>query len=111
MSVIGEVEYKQHIAEYKIGMAPGTAESNRIAQENLNLNREKFTREGDLAFQGKLAKTKENATPKPLTESQGNAVAFGMRMAEANKILNDLEKAGIKDTGKIRAEKLMDLVP
>lgn len=31
---------------------------------------------------------------KPLTEGQGNAVAFGMRMAEADKILENLAKAG-----------------
>ena len=37
-----------------------------------------------------------------LTESQGNATAFGMRMIEANKILTDLEKAGKKDTGVIK---------
>lgn len=37
-----------------------------------------------------------------LTESQGNATAFGMRMMEANKILTDLEKAGKKDTGVIK---------
>ena len=40
---------------------------------------------------------------KPLTESQGTAVAYGMRMAEADKILKDLEDAGLKDTGLLRA--------
>lgn len=37
-----------------------------------------------------------------LTESQGNATAFGMRMMEANKILTDLEKVGKKDTGIVK---------
>lgn len=37
-----------------------------------------------------------------LTESQGNATAFGMRMQEANKILTDLEGSGEKDTGLIK---------
>jgi hypothetical protein len=37
-----------------------------------------------------------------LTESQGNATAFGMRMMESNKILTELEKAGQKDTGLIK---------
>lgn len=37
-----------------------------------------------------------------LTESQGNATAFGMRMMESNKILKDLETAGKKDTGLIK---------
>ncbi len=36
-----------------------------------------------------------------LTESQGNATAFGMRMKEANSILIPLEKAGVKNTGLI----------
>jgi hypothetical protein len=32
---------------------------------------------------------------KPLTESQGNATAFGMRMIESNKIINNLAKEGV----------------
>jgi len=36
-----------------------------------------------------------------LTESQGNATAFGMRMKEANSILTSLEKSGFKNTGLI----------
>lgn len=38
-----------------------------------------------------------------LTESQGNAVAYGMRMAQADSILKPLENAGLKDTGLIRS--------
>ena len=38
-----------------------------------------------------------------LTESQGNATAFGMRMKESNNILNNLEKQGVKDTGIVRS--------
>jgi hypothetical protein len=37
-----------------------------------------------------------------LTESQGNATAYGMRMREANAILEPLEKAGKTDTGLIK---------
>ena len=40
---------------------------------------------------------------KPLTESQGNATAFGIRMKESNQLLNNLEKQGVKDTGITRA--------
>lgn len=36
-----------------------------------------------------------------LTESQGAATAYGMRMKEANSILAPLEKAGVKNTGLI----------
>lgn len=38
-----------------------------------------------------------------LNESQGAAVTYGMRMAQANDILSPLETAGVKDTGMIRA--------
>ncbi len=37
-----------------------------------------------------------------LTESQGNATAFGMRMLESNKLLNDLEKSGTVSGGRIK---------
>jgi len=38
-----------------------------------------------------------------LTESQGNATAFGMRMLESNKLLNDLEKSGTVSGGRIKS--------
>lgn len=41
---------------------------------------------------------------KPLTESQGNAVAFGMRASEMHKTLDSMEAAGYDPTG-IRAAK------
>ena len=44
----------------------------------------------------------EGIVPKPLTEAQGNATAFGMRMAESNKLLKNLEDKGITNTGLIR---------
>jgi hypothetical protein len=48
------------------------------------------------------AKVMETVVPKPLTEAQGNATAFGMRMAESNKLLNALEAKGVTNTGLIR---------
>jgi hypothetical protein len=39
---------------------------------------------------------------KPLTETQGNAVSFGARAVEANRIATDLEKQGVTNTGVIR---------
>lgn len=39
---------------------------------------------------------------KALTESQGNATAYGMRMKEANAVLEPLEKAGKTNTGLIK---------
>jgi hypothetical protein len=40
---------------------------------------------------------------KPLTEAQGNATAFGMRMKESNQLINDLEKKGVTNTGVVRS--------
>jgi hypothetical protein len=39
---------------------------------------------------------------KPLTEAQGNSVAFGARAIEANRIATGLEKQGVTNTGAIR---------
>ena len=39
---------------------------------------------------------------KPLTEAQGNSVAFGARAIESNRIATDLEKQGFRNTGAIR---------
>ena len=49
-----------------------------------------------------------------LTESQGNATAYGMRMLESNKLLNDLEKQGTTSGGRIKGTvegTLTSLVP
>lgn len=39
---------------------------------------------------------------KPLTESQGNATTYGMRIAQANDIIGKLEAKGFTDTGLLR---------
>jgi len=39
---------------------------------------------------------------KPMTETQSNATAFGMRAVEANKILKDIEESGTTTTGGLR---------
>ena len=39
---------------------------------------------------------------KPMTESQSNATAFGMRAAEANNLLKNIENSGTTTTGGIR---------
>lgn len=44
----------------------------------------------------------EKVIPKPLTESQSNATAYGMRMADANKLLLNLEGKGVTNTGLVR---------
>lgn len=38
-----------------------------------------------------------------LTESQGNATAFGIRMKESNQLLNNLENKGVTNTGIVRS--------
>ena len=48
------------------------------------------------------AKVMETVVPKPLTEAQGNATAFGMRMAESNELLKNLEDKGVTNAGLIR---------
>jgi hypothetical protein len=45
----------------------------------------------------------EGIVPKPLTEAQGKSTAYGMRMEAANKILTDLEKKGVTNTGIVRS--------
>jgi hypothetical protein len=50
----------------------------------------------------------------PLNEGQGNATAFGMRMAESHKLLSELEKAGTTSGGRIKGAvqgTLSSLVP
>jgi hypothetical protein len=87
-----------------------TAEGNLgVARDQLGVSRGQLgvaqrnadTSAGQLGLaKERLSLDKEKGTP--LTESQGNATAFGMRMMESNKILTDLEKAGKKDTGVIK---------
>jgi hypothetical protein len=38
-----------------------------------------------------------------LTESQGNATAYGMRMSDANSLLTELEKSGTTSGGRIKS--------
>jgi len=53
------------------------------------------------------------ASNKPMTESQGNATAFGMRMANSNDLLKNLETKGVTSTGAIggTAGAVVGLVP
>ena len=62
------------------------AEANRIAAARIKKREEE-----------------RNANKKPLTETQSNATAFGMRMLDSNQILNALEDKGVTDTGIIRS--------
>lgn len=56
---------------------------------------------------GKATPVMANGQPllggKPLTEGQGQATGFGIRAAESDKILTNLENQGVTNTGKIRS--------
>jgi len=69
-------DFKQQITPYQ--------------QAQLRLDREKF----------EFEKSKEGT--KPLTEVQSNAVAFGARALEADKLATNLENKGFTNTGAIR---------
>jgi hypothetical protein len=88
-------DFKNQMSEYQKSQAADAKqrlsyEGQRVGLEGqrLNLEQEKFAQE---MGGGKL------------TESQGNATAFGIRMKESNQLLNNLEKQGVKDTGITRA--------
>jgi hypothetical protein len=72
-------------------------------QARLDIDRQRLGLEGQRfgLEQQKFAQEFENG--KPLTESQGNATAFGMRMKESNQLINDLEKKGVTNTGVVRS--------
>jgi len=70
-------DFKQQISPYQ--------------QAQLRLDREKF----------EFEKSKEGT--KPLNETQSNAVAFGARAMEANRIATDLENKGVTNIGKVRS--------
>lgn len=67
--------------------------------------------ENQKAYDQRMAKAREEAdkaqreaaNPQIKNESQGNALAFGMRMKEANSVLNDMEDKGITNTGAARS--------
>lgn len=57
-----------------------------------------------LAGAGGAGVATPDGLPSPkLTESQGNATAFGMRASEAHKILNELEAGGTTNSGIIKS--------
>jgi hypothetical protein len=97
---------------FNVNMSPG--ESARLAQSdrqfNITQNQPIFNADaGGFVYkptaqapQGGVVKV-EGLGNKPLNESQGNATTYGIRMAEADKVLKGLEDQGLRDTGKIRA--------
>jgi hypothetical protein len=100
------IEYETYKAETpKDKILPFSQWVNRITpaeEERLKLDRQRLGLEGE-----KLGLEKEKLALEmgggKLTDTQGNATAFGVRMKESNQLLNDLEKKGITNTGIVRS--------
>ena len=88
---------KQKIAEYPKAHQPVAGQVLETENGPMLIN----TRTGQAT--PIMANGQPVAGGKPLTESQGNATAFGIRMKESNEILNDLEKKGVTNTGITRS--------
>lgn len=99
-------------------VSPEAAQSNKLAREKFDWEKANPGMTIKDAEDGSMLAINNNtgiATPvrmvngalvagkgKGLTESQGNATMFGMRMVEADNTLRALEDAGVTDTGKVR---------
>ncbi len=102
--------------DFSKSMTPGETASNQLGWANYGLSKQREARESANAPGAKpqwdsasgqfvFPPTPENpmgraispdgfTKTKPLTESEGNATGFGMRMVAANSIINDLEDSG-----------------
>jgi hypothetical protein len=89
-------DFKNQMSEYQRSQAADAKQRLGLEGSRFGLEQQKFGLE-----QQKFAQ--EYANGKPLTEAQGNATAFGMRMKESNQLINDLEKKGVTNTGVIRS--------
>jgi hypothetical protein len=89
-------EFKNQMSEYQKSQAADAKSRLGLEGSRLGLDQQRFGLE-----QQKFAQEFENG--KPLTESQGNATAFGMRMKESNQLINNLEQKGVTNTGITRS--------
>jgi hypothetical protein len=88
-------EFKNQMSEYQKSQAADAKQRLGLEGSRLGLEQQKFGLE-----QQKLAAELGGAK---LTDTQGNATAFGMRMKESNQLINDLEKKGVTNTGIVRS--------
>jgi len=95
-TILLDPQTKQKIAEYPKVHQPVAGQVLETENGPMLIN----TRTGQA--QPVMANGQPLAGGKPLTESQGNATAFGMRAKESNALLNQLEQGGTKNTGLIR---------
>jgi hypothetical protein len=87
--------YQGNINDFKNQMSKYQESQAADAKQRLGLEGAKFGLE-----QQKFAQEMGGGK---LTESQGNATAFGMRAKESNALLNQLEQSGTKNTGVVRS--------
>jgi hypothetical protein len=87
--------YTGTINDFKNQMSEADKARIAIDRQRLGLEGARFGLEKE-KFANELGGTK-------LTETQGNATAFGLRAKEANQIATGLEKQGVTDTGLLRA--------
>jgi len=97
------IEYDTYKAEGgKKAFSDWAREITPEQEERLKLDRQRLGLEG-----ARLGLEKEKLALEmgggKLTDTQGNATAFGVRMKESNQLLNDLEKKGITNTGIVRS--------
>jgi len=81
-------DFKNQMSEYQKSQAADAKQRLGLEGARFGLEKQKFEQE---------------LTGGKLTEAQGNATAFGMRMKESNQLINDLEKKGVTNTGIVRS--------
>jgi len=81
-------DFKNQMSKYQESQAADSKQRLGLEGAKFGLEQQKFAQE---MGGGKL------------TESQGNATAFGMRAKESNALLNQLEQSGTKNTGVVRS--------
>ena len=97
------VEYDTYKAEGgKKSFSDWAREITPEQQARLDIDRQRLGLEGARFGLEKEKLAQEMAGGK-LTESQGNATAFGIRMKESNQLLNNLENKGVTNTGIVRS--------
>jgi hypothetical protein len=96
-TILLDPQTKQKIAEYPKAHQPVPGQVLETENGTMLVN----TRTGQA--QPVMANGQPLTGGKALTESQGNATAFGMRMKESNQLINNLEEKGVTNTGVIRS--------
>jgi hypothetical protein len=94
--------YQGNINDFKNQMSKFQESQAADAKQRLGLEGSRFGLEQQ-KFGLEQQKFAQELGGGKLTESQGNATAFGMRAKESNALLNQLEQGGTKNTGVVRS--------